>query len=408
MKTLFVTILGLLLSVNSFAQDPFYILEDYGHLQSRAHSLIEYDSHVYVVGRALVKLDTIWEHNIHIAKYTLNGQLLKTIFFDNSVEGGDFNWATDQSISIYNKQLLITVNIGGNINEAIIRVDKDLEEAQLVSYYDIGAGPSIGIIAKSHHLTNEAKLVFPLASNLYKSLVGSYDLVKDSFQFTDYSTVSDYSYRTSKILPLANDTLLIIGGVNTIGPDNTYITGQRTTFFLKLDPKLNFVSEKLVDDRNYSGITDVFHALKKSDDEIIVMATETPRDSFGRLTDKLRPVLFSYQPSSNKILWENLLTDGIFKTRFDFNRSFIFSPDSTEYITVGNKFSDPDTGGPTIAIIQKVDSLGNNVWFKEIPDENEDSSLYLEDIISTSDGYYMACGYRFDKDDESSLTKTAI
>jgi len=385
--------LGLISGV--YSQESFYILEDFGHHQARGYSIEEIDKHLYVIGMAIADSDSIFEENIHISKYDLEGNHIKSIFFDNDRENGSLNGVKDQSISLYNDKLLITINIGANINEAIILVDKDLTDVELISYYSIG--PTIGIIGMSHYLTNDAQLVIPIGSSQFSSLVGNYDLRNDIFQVENHSTNIDHRYLTSKILPIANDSLLVIGGIQTRGDDNSFSTGQSTTFFLKLDPELNFVSESLIEGKDYGGIADFIHALKKSNDEIIVMGVEVPRDDEGIIPNSRRQVIFSYQPSSNKILWDNVLSDGVFKRRFDFNQSFIFSHDSTEYITVGLKYPDPNIGGPFIATIQKVDSMGNNVWYKELPDVHPESGLTLYDVIATSDGHYVACGDRFDR-----------
>ena len=137
--------------------------------------------------------------------------------------------------------------------------------------------------------------------------------------------IRDSDYCTSRVLPFANDSLLVVGGISRPGP-------EATIFFQKLDPELNFVSESILEGKDYWVRSDFIHALKKSDDEIIVMAVEVSQDDDGIVPNSWRPVIFSYQPSTNKILWDNVLSDGLFKRRFDLNQSFIFSHDSTEYI----------------------------------------------------------------------------
>jgi len=374
--------------INSYAQEAFYLIEDFGHLQAKGYSIEEIDAHLYVIGMAIAESDSIYEENIHITKYDLEGNFIKAIFFDNDKDRGSLNLVKDQCVSIYENQLLITVNIGANIFDAIILVDKELNEAKLVTYYTLGLGSNIGVGAQSHYFTKDEKLVFPLSSNLNKNFTGSFDLNNKEFQFYDFSSDDDHGYAPSKILPLGTDTMLIVGGVSTKGLDGTYSTGSRTTYFMKLDKDMNLISEVHLDNP--------FHAIKKSNDEIIITAAEFDRDGTGKFRTENRPKILSVNPHTAEILWENNLADTIFKKRFDFTQSLIFSHDSTAYITVGIKYSDPNGGGPRIATIQKVDSLGNNLWFKCIADEYDGSELILYDVIATSDGHYVACGLRGD------------
>ena len=389
MKRLAILLFSFHLVSGVYSQESFYILEDFGHHQARGYSIEEIDKQLYVIGMAIADSDSIFEENIHISKYDLEGNHVKSIFFDNDKENGSRNLVQDQAVSIFNNKLIITVNIIGNVHDAIIQVDKDLNEAELLSYYSLGQSFEI-ILGISHYQTNDARLIIPIASLVKQNLIGVYDINSSEFQVANHTTDIGFDYCTSRVLPFANDSLLVVGGISRPGP-------EATIFFQKLDPELNFVSESILEGKDYWVRSDFIHALKKSDDEIIVMAVEVSQDDDGIVPNSWRPVIFSYQPSTNKILWDNVLSDGLFKRRFDLNQSFIFSHDSTEYITVGLKFPDPNLGGPRIATIQKVDSMGNNVWYKEIPDIHSESGLLLYDVIATSDGHYVACGYRSDE-----------
>lgn len=80
-----------------------------------------------------------------------------------------------------------------------------------------------------------------------------------------------------------------------------------------------------------------------------------------------------------------------YSTTLYFGLGMVETPDRG-FIIVGNRrvgnYNDN-------ALVIKVDSAGNQVWWKEYEPQGDERNLYLMDIVSKPDGAYLAVGYKY-------------
>ena len=77
--------------------------------------------------------------------------------------------------------------------------------------------------------------------------------------------------------------------------------------------------------------------------------------------------------------------------RHHFGLGMVEPPDRG-FIIVGNRRAPNYEDN---ALVIKVDSAGNQVWWKEYEPQGDERNLYLLDIVSKPDGAYLAVGYKY-------------
>jgi len=378
-----ITILIMVITFGLYAQDPFYIIEDFGHIQAKANCIIEYDNHLYIVGSAFPQSDSIHEQDLHLCKYDLSGGLISNMLFRHDVPNGVFNFTDDQSVSIWKDQLLISHFIGANDYDAITVADSALANIEFLDTIRYSDG--IGIGAVSHVLTDNEKLIFTVGNSENLNLICSYDLKEGVYSFFDLSSELDVHSFSSRVMCFA-DIIFFVSGVQYLNDEEKII---RDTKLIVLNKELQVQEEHYLS-QGLGGAETRIHAILNEEQNQLVVTVEDKKDQ------KTRPVIYAVDLDNYELVWQEFHGDSTYKRRFDFPRSLIRTHDKLGYLTAGLKFADPDLGGPFIALLTKMDAEGKTIWQKSISDLHEGTGLMFDDVLATSDGYYVACGSRSD------------
>ena len=318
-----------------FAQDSFYIIEDFGHIQARAHGLIEHDDNLYVVGAAIPHSDTTFRQDLLVAKYSLDGKLLSDLVFSHDVPLGVWNGCVDNGISIWNDELLISHNLQGNIHDGITRIDTSLSDASFIDTFLIQEGLAINVV--SHLLLSNNRLLFTLSNTRKSNLFGLYDLEDKVFSYRYLSSERDeYSYLARIFNHEGN--IIMIGGAQYFDSDEELISDTK---LMVLDKEFEILEEHYLSPR-LGGANSRIHAVLNEEQNQLVVTVEDKKDQ------KTRPVIYAVDLDNYELVWQEFHGDSTYKRRFDFPRSLIRTHDKLGYLTAGLKFADPDLGGPSL------------------------------------------------------------
>ena len=365
------------------AQDSFYIIEDFGHIQAKANCIIEYDNCLYIGGSAIPHSDTTFRRDLLIAKYALNGTKISDLVFPHQIPLGVWNSTVDDGITVMDNDLIISHNLSGNIHEAITRVDTSLSDIEFIDTFSIAEDLAINVI--SHYLLDDNRLLFPLNNTRLRNLFGVYNLLNKSFSYQDITNENDvYSY-LSRIFEY-KEKLILLGGVQYINQEEKLTSDTK---LIVLNKELEIEQEQYLSP-GLGGAETRIHAVISEEQNQLVVTVEDKKDQ------KTRPVIYAVDLDNYELVWQEFHGDSTYKRRFDFPRSLIRTHDKLGYLTAGLKFADPDLGGPFIALLTKMDDVGKTIWQKSISDLHEGTGLEFSDILATSDGYYVACGSRSD------------
>lgn len=92
-----------------------------------------------------------------------------------------------------------------------------------------------------------------------------------------------------------------------------------------------------------------------------------------------------------------------FKEHRDFHKAIIESHDNDGYLICGFKQKGGVNNNKHTGVIGKISLHGDSIWFKEVFDLYDENNNDLNDIVATSDGFYMACGMRNVKTENDSI-----
>jgi len=132
-------------------------------------------------------------------------------------------------------------------------------------------------------------------------------------------------------------------------------------------------------------------------------ATEFTRDTLNFQTNEFRILSRSTVVKLDSQLnyqWTRALGQQSFKENYDIYQGICESHDKDGYIIVG------ESG--VAGTYMKMSSDGDSIWYNKITTLEENDNDALWDVIATSDGNYMATGYRFrttENDSISSVTQ---
>ena len=145
LQTNFFTLLILsLFAATLFAQTPYFLLEDFGGIQSRGELILEHKNQYYIGGQYIIP-GTV-ERNVRVTRLDQVGTINKSIDWINEIENGQWNFIRNISISSDN-QMIVNLFVGANVHDCIISFNDDLEDAELLTCY---TGDGIEAVSYTH------------------------------------------------------------------------------------------------------------------------------------------------------------------------------------------------------------------------------------------------------------------
>ena len=386
--------LTIILSISyfsGFSQSEINNIYDFGYIQAIGQALIEINKTVFVAGMAVPQGSV--ERNIHISSFDLEGTFINSIIWDNVPFDSELNsLGTNNDISLYNDSLILSYS-SIYYPDCIIAVDQQLTGVSLKTCYEIDE-PDNTLGVNSQVIFPNNTLVTISVSTKYQLILTEINLLNNSVSIRDLGFQEDHLYIPTKLIVDKNkNELHVLGYSLKLGPNSTIPDAVFGLFNVTLDTALNVINEYYYQD-TISGIDLGFDAIFDSEGNYIITATEFDRVALEEDRYNLiqRPLILKFDPEFN-LIWKRSI-GSYFKPIYDFYNAIVASHDQDGYLFAGYQKVNPNLSGEDIGIIGKIGTHGDSVWFYQVYDLFDDNDNWLVDLITTSDGYYMACGTR--------------
>jgi len=405
-KIFFFLVFTLLLK-GGYSQSPFNKIYDFGFHQNNAYALIEHYNHIYTVGQ-LVSEDSIAQSGIFFAKFDLNGKLIKTNQFIDTLSPYVFFINTNKNIVVLDTHLYIAPN---EIDSYVIGCDLSLDSTFLVSKFEDPQLPEItnpltGIVEFPRNQISVSGITIsgPLER---RGLLTRVNPLSGETEI-DYIEMEGLRISPFKLITKSDNTLLALGYATNGFEIENLDTLYSGIFAIQYDEEFNKINERFYNESLFASGS-VFDAVIDSNGDVVLTAIEFIRDTFDFNTNQWLPLNRSSivkLDSDLNLKWIKPLNDQIFRSNIEKFQSMCESHNQDGYILSGENKTTP--GVISEGILMKVDTNGDSVWFRTITTLEERDNDALHDVIKTSDGYYIATGsrgIRLDNDSISSLTQ---
>ena len=402
MNKAYFTIWCLTISIfNTNGQTPFNKIHAFGYIQAFGHAIFECDELIYIAGTA-VPQGTI-ERNIHVSSFDLDGGFIKSIIWDNGNVDAELNFiASNNNIDIYKGQLIFGYSSNAR-PDCLVSVDKDLIQTKLISCYSDNDPENQLSISSQIVFPKDSLITISLASN-NKLIVAIVDLLNlNTYDIIDLSFHDEFIYIPSKLLKNKSDNeLFIMGYFLEFGPGGGIEGGQYGLFNIKLNSLLQVKEEHYVLD-NISGLPIDMDAIIDTNGSIVCIASQIDRVALeiDRNNAMRRPVVLKFDKNM-ELIWQQAF-GSYFKNSHNIHKSLVESHDKDGYIIVGFQRTDAILGGDYIGVIGKISHDGDSLWYKQVYDLYDDNKNEIEDVLASSDGYYIATGTRNLRTDDDSI-----
>ncbi len=372
--------------LTGIAQTSYFLIGDFGSTQSTGEVIIEHDGYFYIAGQYIIP--DIVERNIQICKLDKDGDIKKCIVWDNDLSNGGLNSLANDAISLIDdKTILMNINVGANVHECIISVDTSLAEVKLRQHYTTGIAE--GITGESQLLVDDI-LYISIGNQFRKNYFGAYDLALESFTLIHHNVGSEDTYNQRKLLCKGNEIFHLCSYLT----DNKPADKLRQLLVQVIDKQDFSIKEEFYLEENFGHTT--VNALFAPNGNIVVSGIEGDRNEEGEYIFNYNTILMELESDNSSIKWKQVLGDTMKKRSPDYLNSMITAVDNNGYVLVGQKSRGPNTVGEHDGFVIRVDSLGQELWQFETVDDYEGAYVTYNDVIVTSDGHYMAVGYRSD------------
>ncbi|NNE27060.1 MAG: T9SS type A sorting domain-containing protein [Saprospiraceae bacterium] len=361
-----------------------------GYLQHNAYAITEYDSTIYVAGQ-MVTPDSTYERNIFMASFDLEGKLL------------DFDYYNDSLLQLYsnnlcrdiliNEELLFVPASSSITSGVVLEFNKDLDGfANQINFRnpetpDINSSP-LSII-------EYPKMKFTITGISFTGQHGRSSLLGTKpFNGVDSITIRVYeaegqAINPAKLLRIGEDLIIIGNGWEEDIENDTIYFGL---VIQKFDSTFQKIDERFY--KEYSHFGSIMDGVITDNNEIYLVVSEAEieyqYEPFFDIRIYQRPNIVKIDSNLNMV-WAKPIGSEEFKENPDFVFSIVKSHFNNQFIVAGYK---PGTDIPrNEGIIAKLDANGDTMWYRNYTSPYPlNDRIY--DIISTSDGYYMACGNR--------------
>ena len=381
----------LFLTTYGFSQEPFYKIHTLGFHQTRAEEMRELNNRLYVVGMAMDTTIKPIERNLHISTFSLDGEPIKTLFWDkpgtkDEIMGHDWN-----TFQFYKDKVI--VHYSSDQKRCTLAIDTTMEKITL-----LGCLPDENLFYSNNIIWKENELVIlnriQNREIILKTLLLDESDSYNTFNVTPVNNSDRFSSR--KAFVLDNGNLALFGTVSNISGE------VKDDFFDLFKIELNESYEIQSYDtfgKRLGTICDFSDWLIDSEGQLVTSSVRYDTtyyvENAGR---KIKyPVIVKFDPTTLETKWETAPKGTESIRKHSYYNTIIETHDRDGYIAVGADYND----GPTDAnflIFTKISKEGDIVWSLKHEDKyiDDNTDLLVRDVIATSDGYYMACGIRSD------------
>ena len=389
MKKLIIFVFSLVCAGSLFSQETFNKLYTH-YYQVIGDRMIEHEGRIFIAGQAVDTLKPIIENNVHITSIDLEGNLINHVIYDNKDMDDELVALRWTEILVYEDRFLLPYAQFGP--DCTLTFDEDLNIEEDVFCYAMSLQPST--ITHGKIFPDDHEFNIPVNSN-FKLMVTERNLDDNTFELHDFTRLG-YEYTVGGTHIQENNQLLISGiylkyGASSIRTDDVF--GH---FLVTIDADYNLVSEYYYP-QEIHGSTSYLRNIVDHEGYLIMACMKQDRDRYNQGQFSLLPIIQKIDITTGEVLWESVYGEAEYERYPDRVKALEESHNKDGYIIVGNRYNDSDrsVNGGTYA---KCSSDGDLLWYHNINDDHPITSLQFEDMIASSDGYYVAAGYRSDKD----------
>jgi hypothetical protein len=380
----------------SHSQNRFNKLYSHYH-QLSADRLIEYNNSIYFAGFGLDTLNVFGERNMQMTSLDFQGNLVSGIMYNNEMVDEELSSAKNTDIFIYNDSLLLPY---GEISgpDCLLYFDSELTNVYNDQCFDDDdpdprRGSAVGNVIKfiEDHLTIFMSTIFR------QMLLVDIDL-KSGREFILHDLSREgYRYGVSGLFVNEEGLLTIVGGYDLLSSNGMRVEDEFGKFIISIDESYNIIEGNYYPD-DLASTEAYTHSIMDSEGYIIHSDVRMDRATYdlnGTLI--LLPVLQKINKSTGEVLWERIFDDAEYEIKPDHITAIVESHNRDGYIVTGWRYIN-DSRQSYGSTYTKYDLEGNVVWSNVLFDDHENTRLGLRDVIATSDGGYVASGFRDDRD----------
>ena len=392
MKKLIILVVSLVCAGSLFSQETFNKLYTH-YYQVIADKMLEHDGLIYFSGQSLDTLNPVSENNLHVSVIDLQGNLTNHTQYDDEELDDEFSTPKWSDILVYKDHFLLPCTQSDY--DRTVSFDKDLNLLEIFDY-----SPSVGPSMGNGSLTGAT--IFPedhefnfIFYSDQRFVISDRDLVSNTYSLHDH-TKDGYEYIVSGT-HLLSDTELLVSGTylykDGSGIRENHVFGH---FSIIIDDNYSLVSEQYYP-QDISGSYLDTHSIVDHDGNLILAVARLDREAYNQGTFNLLPIIQKIDLNTGDVLWETVYGEEIYSRNPDWATALVECHDNDGFVIVGNSYNDINRrvlGGR----YSKYDRNGNMQWSHVINDDHPMTSYRLGDVLASSDGYYVAAGYRDDRD----------
>ncbi len=375
------------------SQDTFNKLYTH-YFQLTADRLIEYNEKIYFSGIGLDTLNPFFENNIQMSSIDLSGNLISHILYDNPALDDELSLPKFSRILLYDDRLILPYAEGA-ADDCVLAFDESLTDAELIECYNSN-DPTLGYSTIKPSLFLEDELVVFLSNSERRLIFVSIDLLQRREHSFHELTRTGYEYYINDT-HVDEDTLMLFGGyvIEDSGGDRSQ--DEFGYFIIELDKDLEIVQERFFPLDIRPNIT-WQHSLIDHEGYLVMTFLKIDRDVYNATGQRLAiPTINKIDMDTGNIIWESVMGDASYELTPDRASAIVESHDKDGYIIVGNKPVKPERNLFS-GTYMKYSSDGDLLWSQDIENDTPRNERAFGDVIASSDGYYFAGGYRFDRD----------
>ncbi len=389
----FYTLLICLLAYNfCFSQEPFYKIHTLGFHQTTAEEMRELNERLYVVGMAMDTTIKPIERNLHISTISLDGEPIKTLFWDkpgtiDEIMGHDWN-----TFQFYKDKVII--HYSSDQEMCTLAIDTTMEKITLLDCL-----PDENLANLNNIIWKENELVL-LTRNQNREIILKTLLLDDSEPYRSFNVtpvLNSDRFTSREAFVLDNGNLALFGIVSNISgevKDDVF-----DLFKIELNESYEIQSYDTFGKR-LGTICDFSDWLLDSDGQLLTTSVRYDTTYYIENGGKKikYPVIVKFDPNTYEPTWEVAPQGTEYRRTHPFYNTIIETHEQDGYITVGTDYAQGANGESNYLIYTKISKEGEIVWNNEFRDAyiDENTDLRVSDVIATSDGYYMAYGSRSD------------
>jgi|GEM_PF-1620516 len=381
------------------SQDTFNKLYTH-YFQLTANRLIEYNEKVYFTGIGLDTLNPFFENNIQMSSIDLNGNLLNHILYDNPAIDDELGLPNFSRILSYDGRLILPYAEGA-ADDCVLEFDESLSSADLIECYNSN-DPTLGYSTMEPSLYHEDELVVFLSNREKRLIFVSIDLLQRREHTFHNLSKPGYEYHVNDT-HVKGDTLVVFGNYEIPDPGGDRTGDELGYFIMDIGEDLEIIEERFFPFDIEPNIT-WQHSLIDHEGYLIMTFQRLNRTLFNETGQRFMiPTINKIDIATGDIIWESVMGDASYERVPDRASAIVESHDKDGYIIVGNKPQEPERNLFGVTYM-KYDSNGNLIWSHDIADDNPRNARELGDVLASSDGFYFAGGYRFDRDHDETET----